>query len=117
MHKFHVTMVSLPKMSFPTCPPKTHSPIQFGRFHVAEAVRFGARQQQDVSLFETKHTSNTETPTPEAESNARSDGRVRNETAELEPTYWDEVIFFQANDISDLNVFPLGNFEPECRKE
>ena len=64
-----------------------------------------------------RNTPVTQTPTPEAEPNARSEGRVGNERAELEPTYWDEVIFFQANDISDLNVFPLGNFEPECRKE
>ena len=64
-----------------------------------------------------RNTPVTQTPTPKAEPNARSEGRVGNERAELEPTYWDEVIFFQANDISDLNVFPLGNFEPERRKE
>lgn len=30
-------------------------------------------------------------------------------------TYWDEVIF-QANDISDLNVFPLGNLNLNVEK-
>lgn len=64
-----------------------------------------------------RNTPVTQTATPEAEPNARAEGRGGNAGAELEPTHWDEVVFFQADDISDLNVFPLGNFEPECRKE
>lgn len=81
-------------VSFRTGPPKTHLPIQFSRFHVAEAVRFRAGQQQDVSLFERKHTNDPDTPSPppavppsaaptKAEPSTRSDGRTRKETAQL----------------------------------
>lgn len=74
---FNATKVSLPKVSFPTGPAKTHSPIQFSRFHVAEAVRFRAGQQQDVSLFETKHTITQRDPDPpgKTEHQVRCEGK------------------------------------------
>lgn len=110
---FNVTKVSLPQASFATGPAKTHSPIQFSRFHVAEAVRFRAGQQQDVSLFETKHTNNTERPRPPRQNWAPGQMWGQGMRQQSLSTYWDEIIFFQTNDISDLNLFPLGNFEPK----
>lgn len=47
------------KVSFKTGPANTHSPIQFSRFDIAEAVRFRAGQKQDISLLETKNTNDT----------------------------------------------------------
>lgn len=42
-------------------PTETHLPVQFCCFHIAEAVRLRARQQENVSLSKRKHTDNTET--------------------------------------------------------
>lgn len=58
-----------------TGPAKTRLPVELSCFDIAEAVGLRAGQQQDVSLFKTKHTHHTEVP--KAKLSSRAAGRVR----------------------------------------
>lgn len=94
-----------------TDPVKTHLPVQFGCFNIAEAVGLRAGQQQDVSLLRTKHTDHTKIPKTKL---SQSRWEVNTRGMQGLFTYGNKIIFFQANDISNLNLFPLGNFESKC---
>lgn len=94
-----------------TDPVKTHLPVQFCCFNIAEAVGLRAGQQQDVSLLRTKRTNHTKIPKTKL---SQSRWEVNTRGMQGLFTYGNKIIFFQANDISNLNLFPLGNFESKC---
>lgn len=98
-------------------PPEIHSPIEFSRFHIAEAVWLWAGQQQNVSLSGTKDTCHT--GSPEWEAHPRGWGGYswgEWENGKL-LTYRNEIVLLQANDVSNLDVFPLDDFEPKNQRE
>ena len=68
-------------VSLKTGPAETRLPIEFCCFDIAEAVGLRAGQQQDVSLFRTKHTDNTEIP--KAKLSASTAGRSGDEACRV----------------------------------